>query len=163
VVRRKFSVAVKKSRLKNLLISPGGLAEKIRFVIVGVFNTLLGFGMFALIQFLFGKYLSEVLVLLIAHVFASSAAFVLHRKAVFQVSGQVFLDYFRYQSIYVIPLGINLIVLPIMVTGMHINPYLAQGLITIVTVTISYVGHKYFSFRRARTGETDGAASSPAK
>jgi len=124
-------------------------AEKIRFFIVGGFNTIIGLGAFAVFQFLSNGALHEVVVLLLAHLVASSIAFVLHRRVVFRVSGQIVVDYVRFQSIYVIPLSINAIVLPLLVRVGGVNVYLAQLLFTVVSVCISYIGHKYFSFRRA--------------
>lgn len=127
------------------------IAEKIRFLLVGGFNTAVGFGAFTLIQFLSNGALHEVVVLLFAHGVASSIAFVLHRRVVFRVSGQILLDYLRFQSVYILPLSINAIVLPVLVRVAGMNVYLAQLLFTVVSVIISYVGHKYFSFRRKPT------------
>lgn len=127
------------------------IAEKIRFLVVGGFNTFVGFGAFALIQFLSNGALHEIISLMLAHLLASSIAFVLHRRVVFRVRGQILLDYVRFQSVYVVPLSINLIVLQLLVRVAGMNVYLAQFLFTIVSVTISYVGHKYFSFRRKPT------------
>lgn len=125
------------------------LAEKIRFLVVGGFNTFVGFGAFALIQFVSNGSLHELAVLGLAHLVASTIAFVLHRRVVFRVSGKMLIDYVRFQSVYVVPLAINAAVLPLLVRVYGLNVYLAQLLITIVAVLITYVGHKYFSFRRA--------------
>jgi len=122
--------------------------ESLRFLVVGGFNTLLGFGAFALIQLLVGKWIGEVLVLLLAHLSASSIAFVTHRRITFRVDGNLLIDFVRFQSVYIVPIGVNLVVLPLLVRVVGMNVYLAQGLITIVTVVVSYFGHKYFSFRR---------------
>jgi putative flippase GtrA len=122
--------------------------EQIRFLIVGGLNTFVGFGTFALFQFLSNGALHEVIVLLLAHTAASNSAFILQRKVVFRVSGRVLLDYIRFQSVYVVPLGINAIALPVLVRVGDVNVYLAQFLLTVVSALISYVGHKYFSFKR---------------
>lgn len=124
------------------------LPEKLRFVVVGGFNTVLGFGAFALIQFLIGAWVGEVLVLVLAHISVSSIAFILHRRITFRVDGNVVIDFLRFQSVYIIPIGINLVILPLLVRLAGMNVYLAQGIITVVTVVVSYFGHKYFSFRR---------------
>jgi len=124
------------------------LSEKLRFLAVGGLNTGLGFGLFALLQFLIGEQIGEVLVLLLAHLGASTVAFVLHRRVTFRVSGNILADYLRFQTVFIIPIGINLVILPILTHVVGVNVYVAQALITGVTVTISYFGHKYFSFRR---------------
>lgn len=124
------------------------LAEKIRFLLVGGFNTFIGFGAFAAIQYVSNGALHEVVSLLLAHLVASTIAFVLHRRVVFRVSGQILLDYVRFQSVYVVPLSINAVVLPLLVRIGGINVYVAQLLFTVVSVIVTYLGHKYFSFRR---------------
>lgn len=129
------------------------LTEKLRFLAVGALNTGLGFGLFALLQFLIGEQIGEVFVLLLAHLGASSVAFVLHRRVTFRVSGSILKDYLRFQTVFIVPIGINLIVLPILTRVLGVNVYLAQALITVVSVTISYFGHKYFSFRRPEQPE----------
>jgi hypothetical protein len=122
--------------------------ESLRFLAVGAFNTLLGFGAFALIQFLIGAWIGEVLVLVLAHLSVSTIAFFLHRRITFRAYGNLLIDFVRFQSVYIIPVGINLVVLPLLVRVAGMNVYLAQGIITIFSVIVSYFGHKYFSFRR---------------
>ncbi len=122
--------------------------ESLRFLVVGAFNTLLGFGAFALIQFLIGAWIGEVLVLVLAHLSVSTIAFFLHRRITFRAHGNLLIDFVRFQSVYIIPVGINLVVLPLLVRVAGMNVYLAQGIITIFSVVVSYFGHKYFSFRR---------------
>jgi putative flippase GtrA len=123
-------------------------AEKLRFLAVGGFNTVLGFGLFSLLQYLVGEQIGEVFVLLLAHLGSSTVAFVLHRRVTFRVSGSVLKDYLRFQTVYIIPVGFNLVALPVLTRVIGVNVYVAQALITVVNVLISYIGHKYFSFRR---------------
>lgn len=123
-------------------------AEQLRFLVVGSLNTALGFGLFVLMQFLLGQLIGEVAVLLIAHLLASTVAFALHRRITFRVTGNVVKDYARFQMVFIVPISINLVLLPILTRVAGVNVYLAQALITVVSVTVSYFGHKYFSFRR---------------
>ena len=125
------------------------LVEKLRFLVVGGFNTAMGFGIFSLLQFVAGDVLSEVGVLLVSHMIASTVAFILHRRVTFKVEGNLLKDYLRFQTVFIVPIGINLVVLPFLVRVMGVNVYLAQAVISVVTVTVSYFGHKYFSFRRS--------------
>ena len=133
--------------------------ERLRFLLVGGLNTAVGYGLFALVQWSVGRWISYFASLLIAHLCASLLAFVLYRRFVFRVSGNVVVDFLRFQTVYLIPLAANLVVLPILVAGLGWNVYLAQASIVIVTTIVSFLGHKYFSFRRARheQAEADGA------
>ena len=122
--------------------------ERVRFLAVGGFNTAFGYGVFVLLQFLFGAWIGYLGSLFASHLIASSVAFVLHRRLVFRVKGKVLLDYVRFQSVYLVSLTINTLLLPVFVELLGWNVYLAQALIVCVTVVASFVGHKFFSFRR---------------
>jgi len=129
--------------------------QRIAFLMVGGFNTAFGFGAFVAADFLVGRPLDPVIgeaaaslvTLVIAHIVGVLMAFVLYRRFVFKVVGHVWRDLARFESVYLLSLGINAVVLPILVTlGAPRIP--AQLAITIATAVISYVAHKYFSFRR---------------
>jgi putative flippase GtrA len=133
---------------------PAGLSglladQRVRFLIVGGINTIVGYGLFVLIQWLFGAVISYFGSILIAHLFASMLAFTLYRRWVFKAGRTVVVDFLRFQVVYLVPLAANLLALPILVAGVGLNVYLAQALIVVVSTIVSFLGHKYFSFRRA--------------
>jgi putative flippase GtrA len=141
---------------------PGPLLKLIRdqrvvFLIVGGINTVVGFGWFVLFEFLVGRNLGEygyMATLLLAHVAAVLCAFVLYRRFVFRVRGNVLIDLARFESVYLVSLGINLLALPLLVELVGLQPIVAQALIVFITTLVSWFGHKHFSFRR-RPQETD--------
>ena len=83
---------------------------------------------------------------------ATTLAFVLHRRFTFRARGSVALDYLRFQIVYAIALAINSILLPLLVELVGLEPIAAQACIVILTTILSYVGHKFFSFRRPSGG-----------
>lgn len=123
--------------------------ERARFLIVGGINTVVGYGLFVLIQWLFGAVISYIGSVLIAHLLASMLAFTLYRRWVFRAGGTMVVDFLRFQVVYLIPLAANLLALPILVAVVGLNVYAAQALIVVVSTVVSFLGHKYFSFRRA--------------
>ncbi len=89
-------------------------------------------------------------------------AFVLYRRFVFRVRGHVWRDLARFEAVYLVSIGINAIVLPILV-GIGWERLVAQASILLVTTLISYFGHRHFSFRRVdRAGDTAVADSEDA-
>lgn len=122
--------------------------DRVRFLIIGGVNTVVGYGLFVLVQLLVGSSISYFGSLLVAHAGASILAFTLYRLWVFRVQGRVVGDFLRFQLVYVVPLIANLLALPLLVEVAGLNVYLAQALIVIVSSVVSYVGHKFFSFRR---------------
>ena len=129
--------------------------HRIRFLFVGGFNTAFGFLMFVLVglavaplKAVIGPALASIVTLLVSHLFAAVVAFILYRRFVFRVSGNVAIDFVRFESVYLVPLGANAILLPALVVW-GVNQVIAQGLILITMTLVSYFGHRYFSFRRS--------------
>jgi putative flippase GtrA len=121
--------------------------EEVRFLIVGVVNTIVGYGLFA-VFLLFFPYLVS---LYLSYAVAVSLAFVLHRRFTFRVRGNVLVDFVRFVGVYVVSLAVNTVVLPVLVELVGLHPLVAQGVALVITTLISYVGHKWFSFRRAHS------------
>ena len=129
--------------------------ERVRFLAVGGFNTAFGYLLFVLIDLAIGRpiahngnpVLASVVTLLLANIIASIPAFFLYRLFVFKVSGHFVRDFIRFQSVYILPLTLNLVALPLLVWWGMVA-IVAQALIVCINVVINYLGHKYFSFRR---------------
>jgi putative flippase GtrA len=119
--------------------------EEVRFLIVGVINTVVGYALFALFLLVFG-YLAS---LYLSYAVAVTLAFVLHRRFTFRVRGNVLVDFVRFVGVYVVSLAVNSVVLPVLVELVGLHPLIAQGIALVITTLISYVGHKWFSFRRS--------------
>lgn len=122
--------------------------ERVRFLLVGGFNTAFGFAVFSVLQYTVGSEITIFGSLYISHVVASMVAFSLYRRFVFSVNGNYWRDLVRFQSVYLVPLLINTILLPIIISVLGLNPYLAQAVTTVVLIIFSYFGHKFFSFKR---------------
>ncbi|GAA4060559.1 hypothetical protein GCM10023065_08250 [Microbacterium laevaniformans] len=118
-----------------------------RFLITGLTNTVVGYVLFAGVQYLLGRYVTYIGSLLIAHLLSSLIAFVLYRKYVFRASGGVVGQFARFQTVYIVPLCVNILLLPVLVQLFAVNVYLAQACSTVVIAIGSYFAHKYFSFR----------------
>ncbi|MFJ3472241.1 GtrA family protein [Microbacterium maritypicum] len=122
--------------------------RRVAFIIVGIINTGVGFGWFILFELTIGKLWGYMATLLFAHVASVLCAFVLHRRFVFKVRGHVWLDLARFESVYLVALGVNAVLLPVLVEFANIPPIPAQALIVFVTTMVSWFGHSRFSFRR---------------
>lgn len=148
--------------IRNLL-SRAVADERIRFLVIGGFNTVFGFLMFVVVDVTAGRALdrndlpvvASVVTVLVSHLVASVVAFFLYRRLVFKVEGNLVVDFLRFQTVYLVPLLVNLIVLPSVVElGAPRIP--AQAVIVVVMTIVSYLGHKFFSFRRSRVHEQVG-------
>ena len=141
------------------LAPPGGMSgppgwllrvvrdQRVAFLVVGGINTVVGLLAFAAFLVLLGqqRYLT---VLVCAHVVSVLIAFVLYRLVVFRVRGHLLADLWRFETVYLSALAVNLVLLPLLVEIAHLPVLLAQALIVVVTSVMSWLGHKNYSFRR---------------
>ncbi|CPR08425.1 GtrA-like protein [Mycobacterium bohemicum DSM 44277] len=136
--------------------------QRVAFLIVGVINTVVGFGIFVVcsvtvghtVDQRFGKLAGTLVTIAISHVLSVLFAFVMHRRFVFRVQGHVLRDLLRFWSVYLTGLGINAVALPLLVElGMQRIP--AQAIIVAATTLLSYFGHRHFSFRRSAADVQD--------
>lgn len=124
-------------------------SEKLRFLIVGGLNTALGFGLFAFFNWTFSKYeFGYMIALVLSQIISLFFAFWLHKTFTFKTAGHLWQDFIRFTMVNSVNYVINWIALPILVHGMHMNPLIGQLIVLIVTTVLSFVGHKYFSFKR---------------
>ncbi len=135
--------------------------QTFRYAACGGGNTLLGFLVFTvLLRFVFvQETVSFSIVVLKSHkaalILSSCCSFVigfiLNKYVVFTNStmkGNVQL--FRYFLSFISNLCIAAALQTLFVDFMHIDAYIAQAIILIIIITISYLTQKYFSFREVR-------------
>lgn len=122
--------------------------EKILFLIVGGWNTAVQYGVFSLCWYLLGTRLHSIPILLISYLVASVNGFLSFRYIVFKPVYHPLMEYLRYQVVYLPLLVLNLIGLPLILRHTRANAYLAQASFIIIGIVVSYVGNKYFTFRK---------------
>ncbi|SDD81976.1 Putative flippase GtrA (transmembrane translocase of bactoprenol-linked glucose) [Sanguibacter gelidistatuariae] len=126
--------------------------QRVAFVIVGGFNTMLGTALFVLFQLVFerlevGRF-DYVLSLVCAHAGSVMCSFGMQRTLVFRVRGHFWRDFVRFTGVSMGALGLNLVLLTILVEGAHLPKIPAQLIVTLVIAVGTYFLHRDFSFRR---------------
>jgi putative flippase GtrA len=134
-------------------IPPGQFA---RYLMVGVWNTLFGYSLYALFTALlmpklrFGYILASVFSSLIS----ITIAYLGYKFFVFKTHGNYMVEWFRCILVYGSGMLPGLVLLPLVVEGLHYGfklersgPYVAGALVMGLTVIYSFFGHKHFSFR----------------
>lgn len=136
--------------------------ERVAFLMVGGFNTVFAFLLFAGLAATAGRaldradlpVLGSLVPLAGSYAVAVLVAFALYRRLVFRVRGHVLRDLARFVSVYAVSITLNVVSLPLLVAA-GVPRLVAQALIVVVITLISYVGHRWFSFRRP---QDDGRA-----
>ena len=131
------------------------IGQFLRYILVGGFNTVFGYGLFAFLTWSFrglGSY-NYMYAAVLANFIAISVAFLGYKWFVFRTRGNYLMEWIRCFGVYGGSALIGLVCLPILVSilrrGLHKPeeaPYIAAALLMIVTVAFSFLGHKNISF-----------------
>jgi putative flippase GtrA len=138
--------------------------EQILYVLVGGWNTLFGYGLFALLYHLLHdvagvpRIPGSMAALVVASVIGIANNYVLYRIIVFRSHGTVRRELPRFLAVYLVALAVNLVALPLALHELPFNVYAVQAVYTVVVVVATYIANKYFSFAPARRdGQGPGA------
>lgn len=115
-----------------------------RYIIAGIWNTIFGYAIFALLFFFLPVH--YLVILCISHIISVTNAYISHSVFVFRVPGSL-RSYFRFHVVYAFAWVVNVVLLWALVEGAGLRVLIAQMIIAIVTVVVSYLGHKMYTFK----------------
>lgn len=120
--------------------------KRIRFLFVGGINTAVGYGTYALFIALgLNPYLATTLSTVIGVI----NSYFWNKYFTFRQPKKSLAEVLRFASVYAVSYAANLGLVYIFVDRMGINSYLSGVLCLFVTTILSYVGHNFFSFKKA--------------
>ena len=128
--------------------------EQILYLVIGAWNTLFGYAMWALMQYLLGDYLPYYCRDLALVADRRAKHYICYRYIVFRSRGSVLRELPRFSLVYLVTLVVNLALLPVALRVLPFNIYVIQALFTAGVVVCSYLGHKYYSFGGERLRDT---------
>ncbi|HXB61735.1 MAG TPA: GtrA family protein [Acidobacteriaceae bacterium] len=147
-------------------------AQFVRYIVIGTWNTALGYGMFAYFTFLFSKRSVHgyIYASILSNAIGITVAFFGYKLFVFRTKGNYLKEYCRCVMVYGSAAIPGLFFLPIVKNAIvfstpaayntftiaghvlylqKLAPYLAGATITACTVVYSFFGHRKFSFKVA--------------
>jgi len=119
-------------------------AEFIKFALVGVLNTIVGYGIYYLLLYLKFHYIAA---LFISFLFGVLNSYFWNKYWVFLSSHHFKKELPRFVIVYVATLVINAALLPVFVELLKIDPRIAQLFFLVFLPFITFIGLKYWSFR----------------
>lgn len=122
--------------------------QRVAFLLVGAVNTAVGLGCFAILHLLLREHLHYLVTLALAYAVSILCAFGLHRRFVFRVRGQIWLDLARFWMVNLSTLALNAALLALAVERLGLPVLPAQVVVLGITVVVSFAGHRWLSFRR---------------
>lgn len=120
--------------------------QKLRFLIVGGWNTAFGYLVFVALYWLLLAWLHYLVIAAAAHFIAVTQSFVSQRCVVFRASGLWLRQYWRFHVASLVALGINLAALGLLVEILRAHVLVAQAVATAVSVVTAYLLHRHYSF-----------------
>lgn len=117
-----------------------------RYFIVGVWNTLFGFGIFTLLMALAPKswYLYS---LTISTMIAITQAYFTQRMFVWRSQASIRNEFIRFSSVFLIQFAVNLFLLYLFVEKFKTDPLWTQYVVGSSLILSSYFFHKYWTFK----------------
>jgi putative flippase GtrA len=126
-----------------------------RYLLVGAFNTLFGYGCFAVFTFLLTPLIAYgyVAASLLANLFAITFAFFGYKWFVFKTKGNYLKEWIRCVGVYAGSMILSAAALPVVVGIIRRQfgfergaPYMAGAIVLVFSVVFSFFGHRHISF-----------------
>lgn len=121
--------------------------QKIRFVLVGGYNTVISYGIYALILWSINEK-SPQLALFYSFIISSFHNFLTHKIYVFNTKGNYLKEYPKCFLTWSISYFFNTLLLAFFTKILNINPYISQIFSVIIVSINTYLWLKYFAFHR---------------
>lgn len=120
----------------------------LRFAIVGVWNTVFSYLVFAALYHFFGGGWRDVPVQAISAVVGITNAYIFHRILTYRSHGTWWREYFRFYVVYGAQVGLQAGCFFVFSTWLGLNGYVVQLVLTLVFTFLSYWAHKTYSFKK---------------
>jgi len=129
---------------------PNGLtieSRQFRYLLAGGWNTCFGYATGLFVYYLLHDNYSIVLIGILTNIAAITMAFVTHKLFVFRTKGNWLAEYLRSYLVYGVSAIIGIAALWLLVEQFLVPFWLAQLLVILATVGITYIGHSRITFR----------------
>ena len=123
---------------------------RLRFVVVGAFNTGVGLLSFPLLYLALGRRLPYLSFIVVAFVVAVTSAFFTQRWIVFRAGGPILPQYFRFAAGQMGLLGLSLVGTALLVGRLGVPPLVAQPALSLTLVILGFAWNARVTFRGAR-------------
>lgn len=135
--------------------------EKLRFLLVGGFNTVFAWSVLAGLDWCFnqinaaaGWNFSEISVanaaLVVQYIITINFSFITMRYYVFRSHGNIYKEWVKAWSVYIFIYLINAPSMSFLMWAFGLAAWQAQGIYLIFSTIVTFILHKYYSFRQAK-------------
>jgi putative flippase GtrA len=121
-------------------------SRKLRFLVIGGWNTLFGYTCFYVLYLIAADVLHYLIIAVIAHVINVIQAYVMQRRLVFRSDAGVAGEFLRFNASLIGTLLFNLVAMYLLVKVTGISPLIAQAIVILTSLILTYVLHSRISF-----------------
>ena len=121
--------------------------QSLRYLLAGGWNTVFGYGLGVGLYTILSSQLHVAVIAAIANILAITMSFLTYKLFVFKTTGNWLSEYGRSYLVYGSMALLSIILLWAMVDYLGVDIWYAQALVILLTVGVSYLGHKFFTFR----------------
>lgn len=141
------------SKLKSAFTGDRETRKKmLRYLIVGGLNTAFGYFVTVGLYYTLRSHLHIVVIGVIANVVCITESFLTYKLFVFNSRASWWREYLRCYVVYGGSALIGIAGLWLLVNVLGIPFWLAQGLLMVISVAISFAGHDRFTFKKVQCG-----------
>ena len=135
--------------LKNLI---KGIRSKLlaKYFLVGGFNTVFGYFATVFLYYSLEHKFHIIIIGIIANVVCITVSFLTYKFLVFKSTDSWFYEYLRCYAVYGVSIILGLLGIWALVDVMGFPFWAAQAGLLIVSVSISFLGHKNFTFKNKK-------------
>ena len=134
------------------------LPEKLRFLLVGGFNTVFAYGILSLLVYCFENINTSLgwniapaiianIALVIQYIITINVSFITMKYYVFRSRGNWLSEWFKAWSVYIFIYLINAPTLTLLMVVFSLSAYPAQAIYLTFSTIITFILHKHYSFR----------------
>ena len=121
--------------------------QSLRYLLAGGWNTVFGYGIGVGLYTILSSQLHVAVIAAIANILAITMSFLTYKLFVFKTTGNWLSEYGRSYLVYGSMALLSIVLLWAMVDYLGMDIWYAQALVILLTVGVSYLGHKFFTFR----------------
>jgi putative flippase GtrA len=121
-----------------------------KYFLVGGFNTVFGYLATVTLYYSLEGLVHIILICLLANVICITESFLMYKFLIFNSRGNWLHEYLRCYMVYGVAIVLGVIGLWLLVKLMHFPFWIAQGGLVAVSVMVSFLGHRNFTFRSNR-------------
>ena len=121
-------------------------SQSIRYIITGVWNTVFGILVYALLIKLLGEN-HYILLAVVSNIISITNAYICYKLFVFKTKGNILKEYLKCYVVYGLSMLLGLLLLYVFVDIAGLNPVTANIISVLLLTIVSFVGHRYYSFK----------------